>query len=454
MPVQMFSLQLNRFRMTQNARIALYTASVFLLFSLTVSCQKKSSPSSTMRTRDNISNGSGAYATGKYRNLFLENGHSQKEITEKIEKTYRLFFHGDSAKEAICFPAVGNSNGPMIYVSDILHKDIRSEGISYGMMIAVQMDKKADFDAIWNWAMTYMYVSSPEHPSEGYFSWSLKTDGTPNSETPAPDGEEYMVMSLYFASGRWGNGTGIYDYKAWADRILSTIRHHPSKTGPTKFGQRTVHAMVNEDHKMIRFVPNYGRVDFTDPSYHLPAFYELWAKWGPEADRSFWAAAADTSRNFFQRVTNQKTGLAPDYANFDATPYSTQFNQRSGNFSFDARRTQMNWAVDWSWWQKDPREQELSNRIQSFFASEGINNYGTEYSLDGKVINKGHAKGLVATNAVVSLASTHGLARDFTEALWNTPIPLAFNERYYDGLLYLMGMLHCSGEFRIWEPKK
>jgi len=30
---------------------------------------------------------------------------------------------------------------------------------------------------------------------------------------------------------------------------------------------------------------------------------------------------------------------------------------------------------------------------------------------------------------------------------------LAFNERYYDGLLYLMGMLHCSGEIRIWKLK-
>jgi oligosaccharide reducing-end xylanase len=113
----------------------------------------------------------------------------------------------------------------------------------------------------------------------------------------------------------------------------------------------------------------------------------------------------------------------------------------------------MNWAVDWSWWGKDVRERELSNRIQAFFASQGMESYGTEYTLDGQVQNKGHAKGLVATNAVVSLAATHSLAKDFTEALWNTPIPSALNERYYDGLLYLMGMLHCSGEFRIWPVK-
>jgi oligosaccharide reducing-end xylanase len=70
------------------------------------------------------------------------------------------------------------------------------------------------------------------------------------------------------------------------------------------------------------------------------------------------------------------------------------------------------------------------------------------------LLNKNHAKGLVATNAVVSLAATHSLRKDFVEALWNTPVPSAFNERYYDGLLYLIGMLNCSGEFRIWPPKK
>jgi oligosaccharide reducing-end xylanase len=333
----------------------------------------------------------------------------------------------------------------MAYVCDVLHNDVRSEGISYGMMISVQTDKQAEFDAIWNWTMTHMYVDSPEHPSEGYFSWSLKRDGTPNAETPAPDGEEYMVMALYFASGRWGDRGGIYNYKAWADKILTAIRHHPLKTGQTKFGPKTVHNMVNEDAKMIRFVPNTDSWGFTDPSYHLPAFYELWARWGPEADRSFWAAAADTSRNFFIKTTNPKTGLAPDYANFDGTPYESRWNKRSATFSFDARRTQMNWAVDWSWWGKDPRQHELSNRIQSFFASQGIESYGTEYTLDGQMLNKNHAKGLVATNAVVSLAATHSLQKDFAEALWNTPVPSAFDERYYDGLLYLMGMLHCSG---------
>lgn len=395
--------------------------------------------------------GSGAYATGQYRNLFLENGHSQKEIDTKIDNAFRQLFHGDSATQKIYFPAAPDANGPKAYILDVNNNDIRSEGMSYGIMIAVQMDKKAEFDAIWNYAMSHMYISDTSHPSEGFFAWSLRRDATPNSETPAPDGEEYFVMVLYFAANRWGNGTGIYNYKEWADRILTAIRHHPVKTGRTRRGTAniTVGPMVNEEKKMILFVPNGNGRNYSDPSYHLPAFYELWSRWGPEADRSFWAAAADTSRAYFNKATHPVTGLAPDYGHFDGTPVVSQFNQNSKHFAYDSWRTAMNWSVDWSWWRKDPRQQQLSNRIQSFFHSQGLTSYGSVYTLDGQVVNKGHSSGLKATNAVASLAATHPQAKDFTEELWNDRVPQDRGGRYYSGLLHMMALLHCSGKFRI-----
>jgi oligosaccharide reducing-end xylanase len=50
---------------------------------------------------------------------------------------------------------------------------------------------------------------------------------------------------------------------------------------------------------------------------------------------------------------------------------------------------------------------------------------------------------------VGSLAATDGpTAKAFVDALWNEPVPSG-ELRYYDGLLYLMSMMHVSGEFRI-----
>jgi oligosaccharide reducing-end xylanase len=392
-----------------------------------------------------------AFATGKYRNLFAESKHTQKEIDAKITAAFQQLFHGDPQLQSIYFAAGRNPNGPLAYITDWNNHDVRTEGMSYGMMIAVQLNKKAEFDAIWNWAKTYMYIADPNHPSFGYFSWSCKTDGTANEETPAPDGEEYFVMSLYFAANRWGSGTGIYDYKSQADELLTTMRHRVEKTGPTKKGERTVAAEVNEEFKMIRFVPVITRGDFTDPSYHLPAFYELWARWGPPGDREFWAQAATASRGFFVKTTNPNTGLAPAYANFDGTPRTSKFPQ-STIFGYDSWRTASNWSVDWSWWHKAPTEPQLSDRIQTFFFSQGISSYGDEYTLDGKQVEAIHAPGLMATNAVASLAATNPHAKDFVNALWDAPIPSG-QLRYYDGMLYLLSLLHCSGEFRIWTPK-
>ncbi|NML66457.1 glycoside hydrolase [Hymenobacter sp. RP-2-7] len=400
------------------------------------------------------SNGAGAYATGQYRDLFQENGHSPQASAAKIEAAFQQLFYGDST-QAIYFRAGRNANGPLAYVSDLPHHDVRSEGMSYAMMIAVQLGKKAEFDAVWNWSVSKMYVRDPAHPSAGYFCWSLRPDGTPNSETPAPDGEEYYAMALYFAAHRWGNGAGIYDYQAWAANILTTMRHHSLKSGPTRYGVRSVGAMVDEPTRQIRFVPDAKGSQFTDPSYHLPAFYELWARWGPAADRAFWAAAADSSRRFFQRAANPQTGLAPDYANFDGTPHAAAFNPNATKFSFDAWRTASNWSVDWAWWHRAPQEPVLSNRIQAFFAGQGLGRYGCQYTLAGQLLDPRHAGGLVATNAVASLAATHQpLARDFVEELWRAPVPHIWVERYYDGLLHLMSLLHCSGQYRIWLPKK
>ncbi|HEX2396250.1 MAG TPA: glycosyl hydrolase family 8 [Bacteroidales bacterium] len=395
--------------------------------------------------------GSGAYVTGTYRNLFLENGHSREEITNKLNAAFHQLFHGDSSQR-IYFESGNNRNGALAYLCDVLHNDVRSEGMSYGMMICVQMDKKAEFDALWNWALTYMYNHSENHPASGYFKWSVGRDGIAFSETPAPDGEEYFVTALYFAAHRWGNGEGIYDYKAYADTILSDMRHHQIKTGKAGRDNVTIGPMVNEEHKMILFVPNAGQNNFTDPSYHLPAFYELWSRWGPEADREFWADAADSSRTFFMHASHKTTGLSTDYANFDGTPHFVPWNPNSVNFAYDSWRTAGNWAVDWSWWQKDKNEQELSNRIQSFFAGMGVTTYGHVFKPSGEVLNPAHRTGLAAVNATVSLATTHDKAKEFVEDFWNASVPQIFGDRYYDGTLYLMNLLHCSGEFKIWKP--
>ncbi|MBN2574302.1 MAG: glycoside hydrolase [Deltaproteobacteria bacterium] len=394
----------------------------------------------------------GAVLTGKWRNLFVERGYPEAEATRKIERAWAQLFHGDAKREAVYFQKDQNANGPLAHIMDIGHGDVRSEGMSYGMMIALQLDHKAEFDALWNWAKTFMAHPDPKDPIHDYFSWQLRPDGTIVDPMPAPDGEEYFVTALYFAHARWGSGKGIYDYHAEADRLLRAMRLRADIPIPGGHSPRdAVTSLFNRELKQVRFTPNMADFacngEHTDPSYHLPAFYEIWSRVGPVSESEFWAAAAKTSRDLLARAAHLVTGLVPDYAEFDGQPKPRKGDASGGCFRYDAWRAAMNWAVDYAWWAADPRAIERSNRLQAFFDRQGLWTYVNRYHLDGKPIGNERSLGLAATNAVASLAATDARAWRFVDELWSAQVPRG-TWRYYDGMLYLMALLHASGQFR------
>jgi endo-1,4-beta-D-glucanase Y/chitodextrinase len=375
----------------------------------------------------------GAYDTGIYRNLFKELGKTDAEIQAKVDNAFNKLFYGSNNTERVYYP-VGTD---MAYIRDVANNDVRSEGQSYGMMIAVQLDKKQEFDRLWKWAKTYMQ-NKAGHPQEGFFAWQVRTDGTVIDANPAPDGEEYFITALFFAAHRWGNGTGIFNYEAEAQTLLDRVL--------TVNGYNTY--MFNPIEKQVVFTPIGTAADFTDPSYHLPSFYELWALWDNN-NNQFWRDVAATSREYFKAATHPTTGLGPDYANFDGTP-TDPWNGGHADFRFDAWRIAHNIAMDYAWWQKDSWQRQHADRIQAFFRSEGITSYVNQYTLDGVRLSRNRSTGLIAMNAVTALASS-GSGLDFVQELWNASVP-AGTYRYYDGMLYMLGLLHCSGNYKIYKP--
>jgi oligosaccharide reducing-end xylanase len=326
----------------------------------------------------------------------------------------------------------------MAYIEDIGNGDVRSEGMSYGMMIAVQLDKQAEFNRLWKWAKTHMYHG--DGPRKGYFAWHCAPDGTVLDPNSASDGEQWFAMALFFAAGRWGNGTGIFNYRAEAQAILDTMLHKDSE------GNGIATSMFDSRRKQVVFVPEGGGAGFTDPSYHLPAFYELWARWAAK-DTQFWHDAAAASRRLLKAAAHPQTGLMPDYATFDGAPYPGEH----ADFRFDAWRAASNVAVDYAWFAADDWPVSQSNRLLAFFTRQGLDSYPNQFTLDGKPLSSDHSPGLVAMNAVAALAATDDAAGEFVDALWDTPIPSG-KWRYYDGMLYALALLHVSGHFRIYPP--
>lgn len=387
----------------------------------------------------------GAFYTGEYRNLFREAGYTQAQVNQRLADLWHTYFEGDVDNERLYYE-VGDD---MAYILDVHNKDVRSEGMSYGMMLCVQLNKREQFNKLWKWAKTNMQ-HKPGDEREGYFAWKLNRDGGIMDGNTASDGEEYFIMALMFASNRWGNGEGIYNYEAEADYIIKNCFNKPM-TAVNPYSSYT--NLFDMTEKQITFVPFASAAKFTDPSYHLPAFYELWAMWAKEHNEDFRAFAAK-SREMFPKFANKTTGLMPDYAKYDGSPHTGDGDH--SDFRYDAWRCIMNMAVDFSWFQPEGVEYtDLVNRQHNFFATveDGVPNYHSEYRLDGQPRgNTDHSPGLVACNATGALASDQMVAWEFIDDFMATAIPKG-EFRYYDGLLYYLNFLHVSGNFKIWKPK-
>jgi len=443
---------------------------------------------------------------GQCRNMLLEAGYTQEQIDAKLNETFYNLFEGENK---IYFEVEDS----MAYISDIKNNDVRTEGMSYGLMIAVQWDKQEMFNKLWRWTKKYMQHQSG--PREAYFAWSCKITGEQNSPGSASDGELYFITSLILASNQWGND-GEFNYLGEAQRILNAMFSHKGyneNPGFRPFGQRPpqnadgqkpdgqkpdrkpgegpqhkpgeapqipafrpgmkfpepeILNLINTKEMLITFVPDGFGAGYTDPSYHIPAFYEIWAKYAEDGRSDFWMECARKSREYLHKACDSITGLNPDYSNYDGSVMAPMMRGDWGaKFRFDSWRVPMNIALDYTWSGADADWQfDYGYRIQSFFRSQGVSTFVDQYNLDGTPVENvaaaggytalRHSIGLVGTVAAVSLTQPLRNSRDFIDELWNSkhePYEDGYFDAYYDGLLNLFALMHLSGRYTPIDKK-
>ncbi|MCL1844527.1 MAG: glycosyl hydrolase family 8 [Defluviitaleaceae bacterium] len=467
-----------------------------------------------------VPRGEGAAFTGIHRNMLAEAGYSQQQIDQRIELVWYRLFESTETAVGTSTPhnhayrlfywtncAIGNCTniapcrtgtcGTMGYMLDSGNPDVRSEGMSYGMVMAVQMDRQDIFDALWRWAYTYMLHRGSNF--YGYFAWQLNPNGTTIDPGPAPDGEIFFATALLFASARWGDGTGVLEYGWHGRKIIHDLINRQNLTGDSN------NPLFCPTHHLPIMSPmGQSKFEFNH-SYLLPAFFEIWADeieygvrnglypgiWSSDThamqDAEYWRMVVDLSRNFFTTI-HPGTGLAPEYAAWDGTPIP-DFKQFTG-FHVDASRVAANIAMDYSWWAEDvpnlgqwssnpdvvaglPWHSAHANTIQAFFATDdsqeniprvqminprGLFSYGSAFTVDGMFAPehggygsegypRHHSPGLIGGNATASLVATNEIAWDFIHHFWNTNMTRG-RWRYYDGCLYFFSLLHLSGNYR------
>jgi endo-1,4-beta-D-glucanase Y len=330
-----------------------------------------------------------------YPNLFVTvAGHTQEESDSKVSNAWSSLFN-PSGSGTIYFNGPGADES---YVMDIANNDVRSEGMSYGMMVAVQLDKQTEFDRIWTWVKNHMAQNCSGDKCTGQIAWSVKTSGAKNSTGGAPDGEEYMATALIFAHNRWGDA-GKFKYATEAQWVLDLTRTQYFHTNP----------------HLVKFVANSNT---TDPSYILPAFYQVWACFDT-ANAAFWNTAITDGRAFYHKGTDAN-GVCPYQSSWDGS------SPQAANA--DSVRCVANLMMDYNFFKADPWQSET---------------YAPKFAAHEK--NAGPPSSYC--NALLGFGLPAADGKAYVDKLWSASIP---SKNYWNGVLYMLSLLHVSGNFKLY----
>jgi len=329
-----------------------------------------------------------------------------------------------------------------------------TEGMGYGMAIAVEMNDHTLFDKLYAFVQTYMLITDTSGSlayANGYHRWKVNANGTQNSggNSVAPDGEEWIAGSLSLAARRWTSGA--YNYASEASTLWHRLMYPVNAWG----GFCIDPTSGNAGYHVVRFGP-YNT--FTDPSYITGGFYAL-ASDTIGGDATAYSDIYTKGRNFLQSTpsnpgnSSQNWGLHPDYATWSGAPYQNGSGDTYGQvFSYDAFRTTMNMAIEVGWtgnnsgnyWQVAARRQDQFYYYPSTVGADvGLGVGGYSY---GQLLNGGMPVSLIGPNACASALYTWSNTEraTFTNSLWTSYHP----GDYYGENIYMVCLLVCSGQFK------
>ena len=88
--------------------------------------------------------------------MFAQCGYAQDAIDKRVSQVWHEIFEGPNK-------FYWENDEGLAYVMDTGNNDVRTEGMSYAMMIALQYDRKDVFDKLWGWVMRHMYMKDGHH---------------------------------------------------------------------------------------------------------------------------------------------------------------------------------------------------------------------------------------------------------------------------------------------------
>jgi endo-1,4-beta-D-glucanase Y len=241
-----------------------------------------------------------------------------------------------------------------------------SEGIAYGMIIAVMFDDQSLFDGFWGYARSFLNAN-------GLMDWYIAPDGSRALGVGgASDADEDMAWALIQADRQWG-GHGAFDesYLSMGQRLIDDI-----------YRTEVDHAKWPD-----LFLPGddwRGR-DVFNPSYFAPNQYRLFGE--VSGNRAGWQRVIDVGyavidRSLNAQSGNRDNGLIPAWCDSLGTPVEA-FPGAMKNYQYDSARLPFRMAQDWAF-ASEPRARAYLQKVSRFFAGVGAAALVDGYTLDGQ----------------------------------------------------------------------
>jgi hypothetical protein len=320
-----------------------------------------------------------------------------------------------------------------------------SEGIGYGMLIAVYMDDQALFDDLWQYEQTQI------DGRYGLMNWYIKADGSgpadnPSGVGPATDADEDMAYALIMADKQWGG-----QLKALKKNYLDIAKAQMSAV------------WNNEIYNFIylRAGP-WADSSNLNISYFAPSYYKVFATID-KTPTSDWTKVTDTMYTVLNASLNNgniNNGLVPAWCDSNGKPNGGAFGPTGGpsptNYQYDSCRTPFRVGLDWCL-NGDTRAQAYVAKTSGFFSGTvgGATKIVDGYKLDGtpQPQYQTGANALIQSAAFVGTAGVGAMSSSTYQTFVNDAYGVLVTGKaviggtYYDDSWMVMSLLMMTANF-------
>ena len=248
--------------------------------------------------------------------------------------------------------------------------DAVSEGVGYGMLLALYSNDQATFNRIWEGGNKNLWGGC-------YYNWRRSPTGTIETGA-ATDAEEDVALSLIFAAKlveakKWNaysdaSGKNLGTYAEHAQKILNCMWSTSQIVG----------------NGILAPGSGWGGYDFVNPGYFSPASYRIFKDFDSNTQHN-WDAVINQSYTTLSGSPAYAQGMVPDWCTPAGAFTSPQgYNPYLGGRAFfkDAIRILWRVALDAIWFD-EPRAKTFLAKSLEFLESKGGAPAANFYQLEG-----------------------------------------------------------------------